>query len=257
MEGLDAELDAEKGQVPPTMHTMATLGSLVLLGFALTKTRSNYTSAKMKTSDYLDISTYISLNYLHQQAEASFYKVWPMLGLKWTYSKNACTTPTSSFDDSNSLRVPYHLAEELNGLDAWKSHDGNQEQRTYSHHLSQTGKTVWTKLPKRQQQCQQVQQQLAHVSQGHHCRSQLWKRLPDRDAMMGFPSQIESRLSSQTHSKSKTESCSGHLTEVIDFAGRVPSGTAILHRFLGWSTYCRYRNSGEVAWSHHHRRANP
>lgn len=142
MEGLDAELDAEKGQVPPTMHTMATLGSLVLLGFALTKTRSNYTSAKMKTSDYLDISTYISLNYLHQQAEASFYKVWPMLGLKWTYSKNACTTPTSSFDDSNSLRVPYHLAEELNGLDAWKSHDGNQEQRTYSHHLSQTGKTV-------------------------------------------------------------------------------------------------------------------
>ena len=38
------------------------------------------------------------------------------------------------------------------------------------------------------------------------------------------PSQIESRLSSQTHSKSETESCSGHLTEVIDFAGRVPSG---------------------------------
>ena len=145
MEGLDAELDAEKGQVPPTMHTMATLGSLVLLGFALTKTRSNYTSAKriekvhLKTTDYLDISTYISLNYLHQQEEASFYKVWPMLGLKWTYSKNACTTPTSSFDDSNPLRVPCHLAEELDGLDAWKSHDGNQEQGTYSHHLSQTG----------------------------------------------------------------------------------------------------------------------
>ena len=38
-----------------------------------------------------------------------------------------------------SAWVSCHLAEELDGLNAWKSHDGNQEQRTYSHHLSQPG----------------------------------------------------------------------------------------------------------------------
>ena len=108
--------------------------------------------------------------------------------------------------------------------------------------------------------------QLAHVTQG----PSLQKSTVEAPAWQGcydgvFPSQIESRLSSQTQKakiwkpwfKSKTEMLFWASDRSDRFCRESSLGHSDLASCLGWSTYCRYRNSGEVAWSHHHRRANP